>query len=379
MTSHCETRGRTGSGGSVGGIAVLTTLKNTGQAPLAVGRCELLRLPRNVLHQAPSLPPAAGTATHVDGRAQQCRRCPQLQHVRHAPHSCPGSSCRRHGRVPELEAVRRSGGGRCQHSGGTLRRLQLLAATWGEHRPRDRWVSDWAAPESVWEAWPALAAKAMDARLPKKTPVGWLCWSWQDPLDPELSGSTCAEDLYLQSAKALADQGFCERGMDFLWLSQTYMGDSDGYTTLPGAWTTEDKKQHPHGLAWLVEKVKALGFTRGLGLWCAPFWIPNLPSWASRYGHCCLQDKDSQPIVHEAGDGGEWRFLTPTLKTGFLCLDGSHPDAQSFIGARRPTRSIASFKASAPPTSSVLPPQTTQPSSRSVPVPQPVSPCRTAR
>lgn len=49
------------------------------------------------------------------------------------------------------------------------------------------------------------------------------------------------------------------------------LGDSDGYTTLPGAWTTEDSKQHPHGLEWLVKQVKSLGFKNGLGLWCAPF------------------------------------------------------------------------------------------------------------
>jgi hypothetical protein len=62
------------------------------------------------------------------------------------------------------------------------------------------WVSDWAAPpQIVWDAWPVLAARAMSARLPTggRTPVGWLCWSWQDPTAPALSNATCAEDLYV--------------------------------------------------------------------------------------------------------------------------------------------------------------------------------------
>jgi hypothetical protein len=54
------------------------------------------------------------------------------------------------------------------------------------------------------------------------------------------------------------------------------------------------------GLAWLVQQVKALGFRHGLGLWCAPFWIPALPSWRARLGHCCLQDAAGAPLV--AGD-----------------------------------------------------------------------------
>ena len=78
-------------------------------------------------------------------------------------------------------------------------------------------------------------------RLPARgrTPVGWLCWSWQDPTRPRLSGASCAEELYvgsihsmhtsalalpacltrymcfpryLQSAQAMAAQGFCDRG-----------------------------------------------------------------------------------------------------------------------------------------------------------------------
>jgi hypothetical protein len=69
---------------------------------------------------------------------------------------------------------------------------------------------------------------------PRRTPVGWLCWSWQAPAEPALSGAACAEDLYLQSARALAAQGFCERGMDFLWLSMTYLGGSSrGLRTHP--------------------------------------------------------------------------------------------------------------------------------------------------
>ena len=74
------------------------------------------------------------------------------------------------------------------------------------------WVSDWTDPQTVWDAWPRLVATYMSARLPVggRVPVGWLCWSWQDPTQPALSGATCAEELYLESAKALADQGYCE-------------------------------------------------------------------------------------------------------------------------------------------------------------------------
>ena len=329
VTAQCEHRGHAGSGGGVTGIAVLTTLKNIGTVPLAIGRCELLRIPRK------ALPPAMRLLHYPLGLGQMPMSMVQLG-------SSETTSCNTfamlHTATPVAGGMvafltwKRSAAvvdvtasaviAHCDAAGFSLQPGDSIVL-------ETAWISDWAAPQIVWEAWPSLAAKAMDARLPKQTPTGWLSWSWQDPAHPQLSGGTCAEDLYLQSAKALAEQGFCERGMDFLWLSQTYLGDSDGYTALPGAWTTEDKKQHPHGLAWLVEQVKALGFKNGLGLWCAPFWIPNIPAWASQYGHCCLQDKDGKPIVH----GVDWRFSTPTLTSGFLCLDGSHPDAQAFIGA----------------------------------------------
>ena len=52
VTAQCEHRGHAGGSGGVTGIAVLTTLKNTGTAPLAIGRCELLRIPRKALPPA---------------------------------------------------------------------------------------------------------------------------------------------------------------------------------------------------------------------------------------------------------------------------------------------------------------------------------------
>ena len=56
--------------------------------------------------------------------------------------------------------------------------------------------------------------------------------------------------------------------------------------------TNLQRPAHRHML-----QVKELGFKSGLGLWCAPFWIPNLPSWKEQYGHCCLKDANGQPIV----------------------------------------------------------------------------------
>jgi len=64
-----------------------------------------------------------------------------------------------------------------------------------------------------------------------------------------------------------------------------------------------------------VEQVKALGFKEGLGLWCAPFWVPALPSFIKQLGHCCLQDASGKPIVNKEE---AWSFSTPELKTGFL-------------------------------------------------------------
>ena len=334
VSAQCTARGHTSSKGSVGGVELSFSAKNVGQEPLTLGRCELLQLPRSslptglrLLHyplQCSQLPMAMVEV------AQDTLTCDTFA-MMHTPSPAAGGlvgflTWKRCAAIVDVQSSMVIA--HCDAAGYSLQAGETIVL-------ETVWMSDWTTPGVVWEAWPSLAAKSMGARLPQqrgstpgssvgRMPVGWLCWSWQDVTDPALNNGACAEEIYLQSAKALASQGFCERGMDFLWLSQTYLGDSDGYKTLPGAWTTEDPVQHPHGLAWLVEQVKALGFTNGLGLWCAPFWIPNLPSWVAKYGHCCLQDDTGKPIVHKTA----WRFSTPQLTEGFLCLDGSHPDAQ---------------------------------------------------
>lgn len=237
VTAQCQAHGHTGSKGTLGGIALSYTLKNSSSKPIVLGRCELLCLPRaslpptglRLLHYPLQMAQAPMQMVELAAETLSCNTFAML----HSPlPSAVGGmvgflTWKRCATVVEVQPSKVVA--HCDAAGYSLPAGDTISL-------ETVWLSDWTAPQVVWEAWPSLAGKAMDARLPQqpvaelrlgelssgsRTPVGWLCWSWQDVTDPTMNGGACAEEIYLQSAKALSEQGFCERGMDFIWLSQT--------------------------------------------------------------------------------------------------------------------------------------------------------------
>ena len=228
VTSQC-TITPAGPGAGVAGIAMTTTVANIGQAPVTLGRCELLRIPRSAVPSEGlrllqyELRCAQSPMVMVDvGASSGALSCNTLAML-HTPQSSPSSSSS----PPPSSTSPSSSGADTSHLGATSAGMggAIGFLTWRrcatvvEVQPtcvvahcdaagfslepgdtitlETAWLSDWAPPQVVWDAWPTLAAKSMSARLPAggRTPVGWLCWSWQDPTAPALSNATCAEDL----------------------------------------------------------------------------------------------------------------------------------------------------------------------------------------
>jgi hypothetical protein len=146
-----------------------TTLRNTGAAPLALGRCELLRIPRAAL-------PAAGlrllqyplqlaqlpmAMVEVGRDPLSCNSVAML----HTPAPAAVGGCvgfltwRRCATIVEVQADVVVA--YCDASGYALPAGQSIVL-------ETAWLSDWAAPARVWDTWPSLAGAAMDARLPAR-------------------------------------------------------------------------------------------------------------------------------------------------------------------------------------------------------------------
>ena len=218
-------------GGGVAGVAITATLKNTTAAAVAVGKCELFRIPitalpaqgLRLLHYPLVEAQAPMQMVEVAGSGDlSCNIFAML--------STPASTAEAAGRAPDLApepAIATPAAGAASPAAGgcvaflTWKRcacvVEVLAdevvasctaagfllPAGGSLDLETAWLSDWAAPpELVWCTWPALAAKAMDARLPAagRVPVGWYNGPWIDTMEPSISRGATAEDLYVCTA-----------------------------------------------------------------------------------------------------------------------------------------------------------------------------------
>lgn len=150
---------------------------------------------------------------------------------------------------------------------------------------------------------------------------GALCvWSWKSGR----VGDYCFEDLALRNAKAISERlaGF---GFEYFWTSLVNLKDQ-----VPGNWLNCDFLQIPDGLAGFAKKLESYGMK--LGLWMAPFWIPD------RFSNQAEEQKDQ--ILQQDGelvkDQARWlRGISgkypPEERLNFFCRDGSSPSAQEYI------------------------------------------------
>ncbi len=144
--------------------------------------------------------------------------------------------------------------------GGSLPapRRDRSTATGDPLRPGERlalpplWLAAGADGWSLLEEWAAACGRAMRARIPERTPIGWCSWYYYFTRVRE----TDVVDN-LETLRRLRTRVRCD-----------YVQVDDGYQRAIGDWL-EPNAKFPHGMRWLAQRIRAAGFDAGI--WLAPF------------------------------------------------------------------------------------------------------------
>lgn len=175
-------------------------------------------------------------------------------------------------------------------------------------------------PFASLERWASRVAAHYQPRFATHPSLGWVGgWTWRDGFMQETY-----EEIVLENIAAITKKlaGF---GIRNIWVSIANIKDM-----LPGLWMEENRETFPHGLRWLVKKLEALEMK--LGLWVAPFWIPD--------GLCDLFEEHRENLLKREGKPIHYDYKLPYGKSGklpvservgFYSLDGSHPSTQRFL------------------------------------------------
>ena len=143
--------------------------------------------------------------------------------------------------------------------GGRFRRLAAVID--GDERPLrpgerlalpPLWLAAGADGWALLEEWAAACGRAMRARIPERTPIGWCSWYYYFTRVREADVVDNLESLRRLSGRVRCD----------------YVQVDDGYQRAIGDWL-EPNAKFPHGMRWLAQRIRAAGFDAGI--WLAPF------------------------------------------------------------------------------------------------------------
>ncbi len=145
-------------------------------------------------------------------------------------------------------------------------------------------------------------------------------WTWTNAL-----GVNCGyEEKVLRNAKALSERlrGF---GFEYYWVS---IGNLKG--CVPGNWLENNDRQFPGGIENLPAKLREQGLK--LGLWFAPFWIPDRFTDFDRLHENQILKRGGKKLVYPT----RWLYelsaaYPPGERLNFYCRDGSSPDAAEYV------------------------------------------------
>ena len=175
-------------------------------------------------------------------------------------------------------------------------------------------------PHKTLEKWASLVNLIYKPKIGKEMSVGWCGWAWVDPFLVEPY-----EDVVLRNLGAIKKRlaGF---KIDHIWIS---LGNLKG--VIPGNWLEFNEEMFPHGLEYILEKIKEKDLEPGF--WFAPFWM----SQAAKNGvkenrDNLLKGKDGSPLLY----GLKWNYgdahrLPLDKKPDFYILDGSHPKTHAYL------------------------------------------------
>ncbi|MDO8588729.1 MAG: hypothetical protein Q7T82_17000 [Armatimonadota bacterium] len=202
--------------------------------------------------------------------------------------------------------------------GDTTMRASCDFAGWvlgpGESSPTETFsLAVGVDPFAQLESWADLAAERCSPRQWGDVPIGWVGFSWVDPMFVERY-----EDVIFRNAEAIRRRldGF---GVSYIWES---IGNLPALC--PGDWLSWNYELFPSGPEFLGSKLKEMGFT--LGFWCGIFYVcALLDNKVGEYREFLLKNEDGSLMVV----GESWPFTSSELyKNGpsqLYCLDPSHP------------------------------------------------------
>jgi len=197
--------------------------------------------------------------------------------------------------------------------GGNVDHIELRASSDAELTPprgdetarssEKLWIAFGDDPHALWERYLDLAGREMNARIPKKTPVGWCSWY-------HYFAKVNEKDVRdnLDRLAAVRD----ELGVDLVQLD-------DGYCK-PGDWFDWNEK-FPSGPKSLAGSISEKGFTPGL--WLAPFICTRASKLYREKPDLLLKNERGKPILCS---------LNPMWKgVAYYALDMTNPAAVEHV------------------------------------------------
>ncbi|MDP8221906.1 MAG: alpha-galactosidase [Candidatus Lernaella stagnicola] len=167
------------------------------------------------------------------------------------------------------------------------------------------WLRIGTREENLLDAWARQSGRAMNARVPKRSPIGWCSWYHYY--------TKVTQDALLANLDQLV-QLRDQIPMDVFQLD-------DGYERAIGDWL-ETNDKFPDGLAPLAARIAEAGFTPGI--WTAPFLVDPKSRLATEHPDWLLRNDKGKPIR------GVYNPLW-NLWRGLWALDASHPEVQAWL------------------------------------------------
>jgi len=155
------------------------------------------------------------------------------------------------------------------------------------------------------EAWADTVMAVNDLQPPRFCLSGWNSWYCYR--------LTITEDLVLANARVIAEK------LPGLGLQNMQIDHGWQYRDIVGNWVPNER--FPHGLPWLSQQLKQMGFT--LGLWTAATQVSEFAPLFQEHPEAMFHNADGTPKVC-----ADYWFWEPHGKTYFL--DPTHPIGEAF-------------------------------------------------
>ena len=185
----------------------------------------------------------------------------------------------------------------------------------GEELKAERLYLDFRAdPLEALEAFGDAVAKVnhVPPIPPSETPVLWCSW-YSHRL-------TITEQSVLEHARVIADR-FKEYGVDLLQIDYGW-----NWRETPGEWTRAHAQRFPHGMKWLADRLDEMGLK--LGLWVAPTYIGSQSSFYREHPECLQWNPLTGTFLQ-----CDWKWNSQPKDTWqkVVLLDSTNPVSQRWL------------------------------------------------